>query len=132
MRKPKNATVMLEENRQTIAEALATPDVDKVAVMNHALFARHTMNKRLRRTTMSVHQSDGYSSEHVRNVDWFLTAVRQCREFDDVSEMRMVVAVQATLGIARALTDNAYDRDPLTLGMIENETVALIKKARLP
>jgi AcrR family transcriptional regulator len=126
------ARQILEEDRRSIAEALANAHSDRLAVLIHALFARHVKNKSLRRIAMSVHHSDGYRVEHDRNIDWFLATVRQHREFAHISDVRMMVAVQAALGIARALNDKTDDDGAQTIAEIEAETVNLVKNALAP
>lgn len=123
------ARQMLEQDRAAIAAAMADPGEDMIAALIRALLARHSRDKALRRAVMAAHHAEGHGAEHAQSVEWFLAAIAQQAGFAHVSPVRRMIAVQAALGIARAVTDGSHDEADIPLAELEAETTALVRLA---
>lgn len=117
------------QDQAALRSALATPQgADPVETLVRALFARHTADRQFRLAVMSVHISEGLGHEQRDQIESFVDVLAAQSGFDGVAPLRLMVAAQATLGIARAIADGTFDAWGNEDDLLVRESTALVQR----
>lgn len=117
---------MLEEDRKAVEAALQSAPDQPVAAMIGALFARHAKDCTLRRCIMSAHLAEGLTSEHGESVRTFETVLADHPAFAMTAKLSLMLAVQAALGMARAITEGVFGETESSLERLIAEATTMI------
>lgn len=121
------AQQLLTDDLEAFKGALNVTGSETIRALVKALLSRHGTDLKLRQAVIAIHVAEGYKSEHVEIVNVFFEMLLRHPDFGTLPPARLMMAVQATLGIARSLADGAFSSFQLSSDELEDELVALVE-----
>lgn len=121
------AQQLLKDDLEAFNQALAQAGGHTVRALIKALLSRHGTDLKLRQAVIAIHLAEGHKGEHVEIVDVFFEMLRQHPDFRHLAPARLMLAVQAALGVARSLADGAFSTLGLSSTELEDELVAMVE-----